>query len=105
MQKKLSGYQLDMMLLQQSKEELKLKTKTYELMNNSIQTTDKAIESLASSVTHLGDSIKDGLALLAQFLAQNSSLTYGRPMYSLPPPTERSFSKSSIHQGSHRPQK
>ena len=74
-------------------------------MNNSIQTTEKAIESLASSVTHLGDSIKDGQALLAQSFAQNSSITYGRPIYNLPPPMEHSFSTSSIHQGSHRPQK
>ena len=42
MQKKLSLYQREVMLLEQSKEELKLKTKTYELMNNSIQITDKA---------------------------------------------------------------
>ena len=48
MQKKLSSYQLDMMLLEQSKGELKLKTKRYELMNNSIQTADKAIESFFS---------------------------------------------------------
>ena len=32
-------------------------------MNNSMQTTDKAIESLASSMTHLGDTIKDRLTL------------------------------------------
>ena len=67
------------MLLEQSKEELNLKTKTYELMNNSIQTTDEAMESSASSVTHLADGIKDGLALLAQSSAQNSSVTYGDP--------------------------
>ena len=65
----------------------------------------KAIESLTSSVTHLGDSIKDGLALLAQSIAQNSSVTYGKPIYNLPPPMEHSFSTSSIPQGSHRPQK
>ena len=102
MQKKRSSYQRDMMLLERSKEELKLKTKAYELMNNSIQTTDKAIESLASLVTHLGYSIKDGLALLAQFFAQNSSVTYGRPIYNLPLPMEHSFSTNRIHQGSHR---
>ena len=68
-----------MMLLEQSKEELNLKTKTYELMNNSIQTTDEAMENSASSVTHLADGIKDGLALLAQSSAQNSSVTYGDP--------------------------
>ena len=34
MQKNLSSYQRDMILLEQSKDELKLKTKTYELMNN-----------------------------------------------------------------------
>ena len=74
-------------------------------MNTSIQTTDKAIESLASSVTHLGDSIKDGLAVLAESFAQNSSVTYGRPIYNLPLPMEHSFSTRSIHEGSHRPQK
>ena len=68
-----------MMLLEQSKEELNLKTKTYELMNNSIQTTDEAMENSASSVTHLADGIKDGLAVLAQSSAQNSSVTYGDP--------------------------
>ena len=78
MQKKLSSYQRDMMLEEQSKEKLKLKIKTYEL-NNSIQTADKAIESLASAVTHLGDSIKDGLALLAQSFAQNSSVLMRDP--------------------------
>ena len=67
------------MLLEQSKEELNLKTKTYELMNNSIQTTDEAMENSASPVTHLADGIKDGLALLAQSSAQNSSVTYGDP--------------------------
>ena len=60
-------------------------------MNTSIQTTEKAIESLASSVTHLGDSIKDGLAVLAESFAQNSSVTYGRPIYNLPLPMEHSF--------------
>ena len=98
MQKKLSSYQLGIMLLEQTKEELKLKTKICELMNNSIKTTDKAIESLASSVTHLGDSIKDGLALLAQSFTQNSSANYGRPIYNLPPPMKGSFSTSSFHQ-------
>ena len=105
MQKNLSSYQRDMILLDQSKDELKLKTKTYELMNNSIQTTDQATGSLASSVTHLGDSIKDGLAQLAQYFAQNSSVTYGRPIYKLPPRIEHSFATSNIHRGSHRPQK
>ena len=70
-------YQRDMMLLEQSKEELNLKTKTYELMNKSIQTTDNAMESSASSMTHLADNIKDGLALLAQSSAQNSSVNCG----------------------------
>ena len=51
------------MLLEQPKEELNLKWKTSELMNNSMQTTDKAIESLASSMTHLGDTIKDRVTL------------------------------------------
>ena len=73
------------MLLEPSKEELKLKRKTYELINNSIQTTDKAVGSLAFSVTYLSESIKDGLALLAQSFAQNSSVTYGRPINNLPP--------------------
>ena len=84
MQKKLSSYQRDFMLLEPSKEELKLKRKTYELINNSIQTTDKAVGSLAFSVTYLSESIKDGLALLAQSFAQNSSVTYGRPINNLP---------------------
>ena len=35
-------------------------------MNSSIQTTDKAIGSLSSSVTQLGDSIKDKLTPVAQ---------------------------------------
>ena len=48
MQKKLSSYQSDMMLLEQSKGELKLKTKRYELINNSVQTADKTIESFLS---------------------------------------------------------
>ena len=105
MQKKLSSYQKVMMHLEQSKEELNLKRKTYELMNTSIQTTDEAVKSVASSVTHLGDSIKDGLALLAQSFAQNSSATYGRPIYNLQLPMEHSFSTSSTLQGSNRAQK
>ena len=94
-----------MLLLNQSKEELNLNKKTNELMYYSIQTADNVLESLASSVTYFGDSVKDRLALLAQSFAQNSLVTNGRPIYNLPNPMEHSFSTSSIQQGSHRPQK
>ena len=43
-----------------------------------MQTTDKAIESLASSMTHLGDTIKDRLTLQVQSCSQNSTVTFGR---------------------------
>ena len=56
-------------------------------MSTFTKTKGKAIESLASSVTHLDDSIKDGLILLTQSFSQNDNL---------PPPMENSFSSSSI---------
>ena len=55
-------------------------------MNNSVQTKNKAVESLTCSGTHLGDSIKDELALSTQSFAQDSSVTYERPIYNLSPP-------------------
>lgn len=66
-------------------------------MNSSIQTTDKAIGSLSSSVTQLGDSIKDKLTPLAQSFSHINSITYGRPIYNLPPPMEHYFQQATFN--------
>ena len=76
MKKKLSAYQRDMMQLDLAREEITLKRYLIQAMEQSSKQTQNAIEAMASSVTAIGDSIKESLSILANSFMQNQQMQW-----------------------------
>ena len=70
MQKKLSAHQRDMMQVDLTREEIALKKEAIDIMRENARSTEEAINSMTNSISNIGDSIKEGLALLAQSMIQ-----------------------------------
>ena len=71
MKKKLSAHQRDMLLLEISREELAVKKQAIQTLKESTKSTEDAILAMTKSVSSIGESIKEGLALLANSFQQS----------------------------------
>ena len=85
LQKKLSAHQRDMMLIDISKEELKLKRENIALLRESIEETTNVMKAMTESMTSVGNSVKEGLALIAQSFVQSAQMQpQVQPAYQMP---------------------
>ena len=76
MTKKLPAFQRDMMLIKLAREELELKKKMSETLQQSMQQNERTIQAMTKSISEVGAGMKEGMALLAQALQQNNQPAY-----------------------------
>ena len=73
LQKPLSAHQRDQVMMRVARDELEVKKKNLEVLQQSSQNMEKMIGITAQSMTALGQQLGNGFALLAQALASNSA--------------------------------
>ena len=105
MEKSLSSRQRDEVMLRVAKEELELKKKNAEILQNSAKGMEKMVDKMSESLTALGQQLGNGLAMLAQamstnpsqqFLQQQSQQHFVPPVYSYcHPQTQNQLQKNS----------
>jgi len=85
MQKKISSHQREMMMLDLAKKELEMKEMAVNTLRQSAESTERILETMTSSITSIGDNIKEGMILLAQSFIQSSTPQFHMPAnYSQP---------------------
>eukprot|EP00112_Aurelia_sp_Birch-Aquarium-sp1_P020354 Seg5228.2 transcript_id=Seg5228.2/GoldUCD/mRNA.D3Y31 product="hypothetical protein" protein_id=Seg5228.2/GoldUCD/D3Y31 len=73
MEKSLSSRQQDEVMLRVAKEELELKKKNAEILQNSANGMEKMVDKMSESLTALGQQLGNGLVMLAQAMSTNPS--------------------------------
>ena len=71
MEKPLSSRQRDEVMLRVAKEELELKKKNAEILQNSAKGMENMVDQMSKSLTSLGQQLGNGLAMLAQAISTN----------------------------------
>ena len=74
LQKKISAHQRDMLMIDISREELSLKKENIALLRESIEQTNSVMKAMTDSLNAVGNSVKEGLALIAQSFLQSSQM-------------------------------
>ena len=74
LQKKISAHQRDMLMIDMSREELSLKKENIALLRESIEQTNSVMKAMTDSLNAVGNSVKEGLALIAQSFLQSSQM-------------------------------
>ena len=64
-----------MMQVDLSREEITLKKEAIDIMRANARSTEEAINLMTNSISNIGDSIKEGLALLAQSMIQRQQMS------------------------------
>ena len=105
MEKPLSSRQRDEVMLRVAREELELKKKNAEILQNSAKGMEAMVGQMSKSLTALGQQLGNGLAILAQaistnpnqqFLHQQSQQHFMSPVFSYcHPETQNKFQKNS----------
>ena len=70
MRKNLSAHQREMLQIELGRKELELKRESIKVMRENAKSTELAIKEMTNSVTSIGQSIRDGLSLLASSMIQ-----------------------------------
>lgn len=70
MKKNISAHQREMLQIDLGRQELDLKKESIKVMRESAKSTEVAIKEMTNSITNIGQSIRDGLGLLASSMIQ-----------------------------------
>lgn len=75
MKKNISAHQREMLQIELGRQELDLKKESIKVMRENAKSTELAIKEMTNSITNIGQSIKDGLSLLASSMIQCQEMT------------------------------
>ena len=93
LEKPLSSQQHDQIMVQVAKDELEIKKRNADILEQSAKGMEKVVETMAQSINALGQQLGNGLLYLAQAMSNNPGYQVPQqrqyPPYSFPQPTQQ----------------
>ena len=75
MEKKMSLHQKEMIQINLMKEELQLKKEAFNVMKENAKSTQEAIKAMAESMTTIGQSLREGFAMISHSIVQSQHIS------------------------------
>ena len=76
MEKKMSLHQKEMIQINLMKEELQLKKEAFNVMKENAKSTQEAIKAMAESMTTIGQSLREGFAMISHSIVQSQHISW-----------------------------